>query len=47
MTNEEINVLINMHIEELENDVKPTETQRKRIIKALKQVTKIIDEANK
>lgn len=42
MTNEEINVLINMHIEELENDVKPTEVQRARLIKALKQATEII-----
>lgn len=40
MTNEEINVLINLHIEELEKGIQSTEVQKKRIIKALKEVTK-------
>lgn len=40
MTNEEINVLINLHIEELEKGIQPTEVQKKRIIEALKEVTK-------
>lgn len=42
MTNEEINILINLHIEELENGIEPTEVQKQRLIKALKQVTEII-----
>ena len=38
MTNEEINVLINLHIEESEDNIQPTETQRVRLIKALKKI---------
>ena len=44
MTNEEINVLINLHIEELEHGVMPTEAQRNRLIKALEQVKDMIKE---
>lgn len=46
MTNEEINVLINLHIEELEKGIQPTETQRKRLIKALKETSDIIANKN-
>lgn len=42
MSNEEINVLINLHIEQLENNVEPTEIQKTRLIKALKQASEII-----
>lgn len=42
MTNEEINILINLHIEELEKGEQPTEIQKERLIKALKQATEII-----
>lgn len=42
MTNEEINVLINLHIEELEQEVMPSQTQRHRLIEALKEATEII-----
>lgn len=47
MSNEEINVLINLHIAELENnsEVVRCEASRDRLIKALKQATEII--ANK
>lgn len=44
MTNEEINVLINLHIDELEHGIEPTEIQKKRIIKALRQATDLIDD---
>ena len=47
MTNEEINVLINLHIEELEKNIEPSETQKTRLVKALKEATEIIKEANK
>lgn len=43
MTNEEINVLINLHIEELENNIQPTEVQRTRLIKALREVGDILE----
>lgn len=46
MTNEEINVLINLHIEELEKGIQPTEVQKKRIIKALKETSDIIANKN-
>lgn len=46
MTNEEINVLINLHIEELEKGIQPTEIQRKRLIKALKETSDIIANKN-
>lgn len=44
MSNEEINVLINLHIAELENNSEVTrgEASRKRLIDALKQATEII-----
>lgn len=44
MTNEEINVLINLHIEELEGhtEVIRSEASRNRLIKALKEATEII-----
>ena len=42
MTNEEINVLINLHIEELENDITPSNTQRARLIEALKEISERI-----
>lgn len=47
MSNEEINVLINLHIAELENNSEfiRDEASRKRLIDALKQATEII--ANK
>lgn len=47
MSNEEINVLINLHLAELENnsEVVRGEASRERLIKALKQATEII--ANK
>lgn len=44
MTNEEINVLINIHIEELEKGINPSEVQRNRLVKALKQVSEMIKE---
>lgn len=44
MTNEEINILINMHIEELEKEDQTAKT--KNIIKALRQATEIIEESN-
>lgn len=46
MSNEEINVLINLHINELEKDIQPTETQKQRVIEALKRATEIIEESN-
>ena len=44
MTNEEINVLINLHIEELEGrtEVVRGEASRRRLIEALKQAAEII-----
>jgi hypothetical protein len=36
MSNEEINVLINLHIEELEKGIMPNKVQSKRLVKALK-----------
>lgn len=42
MTNEEINVLINLHIDELENDIMPHGDQKKRLIDALKQANEIV-----
>lgn len=44
MTNEEINILINMHIEELENEDQTIKT--KNIIKALRKATEIIEGSN-
>lgn len=46
MTNEEINILINLHIEQLEQNIIPSEVQKTRLIKALKQATNIIEESN-
>lgn len=47
MTNEEINVLINLHIEELEKGIQPTEVQRIRLIKALKEAgERLTDKSN-
>ncbi len=47
MTNEEINVLINLHIEELEKNIQPTEVQRARLIKALKEAgDRLADKSN-
>ena len=45
MSNEEINVLINIHINELEKDLQPTDTQKQRVIEALKQATEIIEDS--
>ena len=45
MSNEEINVLINLHINELENDLQPTKEQKERVIKALKHATEIIEDS--
>ena len=44
MSNEEINILINLHIEELEGkrEAVKGEASRRRLIKALKQATEII-----
>ena len=42
MSNEEINFLINQHIEELENGIQQTEVQKKRVIEALKQASQFI-----
>lgn len=44
MSNEEINVLINLHIDELEGkrEAVKGEASRRRLIKALKQATEII-----
>ena len=46
MTNDEIKALIEIHINELEKDVEPTETQKKRMIEALKEAVVIIEESN-
>ena len=45
MTNEEINVLINLHIEELEQQQQDNKT--KRLIKALKTATEIVKDTGK
>lgn len=42
MSNEEINILINIHIEELEKDNPEDNPCKRRLIKALKQATEII-----
>lgn len=46
MTNEEIKALINIHINELEKNIEPTDTQKRRVIQALNEVAVILEEAN-
>lgn len=40
MSNEEINILINLHIEALESGREETDIQKQRLIKALKEIVK-------